>query len=1101
MEQNTGNNEYPSVNWSTTLDIPLKDSEEVVSIDLVNDLPEDPGDLKTLLVEENSDKEHWLVIAIAYSQRGLLKECISLLQMALEVFQGPQSGPLHTCLTWAYLKQAKQQGMQQADQELSLTQAEHHLKEAIGYDPSGVGNMLATIDLYYQRRQYDKALETSELFVRGIHAEDQRLGRLSRPNVLFLLVMAKLFYQKKNYTVSLRLFQELLVLNPVLKPDPRIGIGMCFWQLKDHKMAIRSWKRSLELSPENANLQILLLLGDFHSALTQSEDDDEFKQKYTLALTQMGQIMSSNLQNPALLVLYQAYCYLKSDHQKSIEIYEKQVSPFASGISDTVLSESAFWCGRGYYALGEPRKAFHFFQESLKANEENLLARFGLGQTQIQNSLIEESILTFENLYTSHENLQEINYVLGLLCGAKCMDSKTSAAMSPVERSKLLEKSINYLEKYIKLTRAKKNQLVILKAYLVLSELYQLQNSYKQSLEVLSRAVDQLEAAGDNSIPLEIYNNLGCFHFINGDKTEADKFFEQASNLSKIDGDNKAVSITILYNNSRSAEFEDTEKAIHNYQSLLAAHPGYVHARIRYLSLMIMKSKGEELDEQVNELLQQNPSDLDTRSFYSWFLKNGSKSNKNEKTEKLETNHNRDTLTKYDSHDAYALVSLANLYVTIARESKKLPSSKEQDKSRQSFVKAIQLLQKVLQVDPYNIFAAQGLAIIFAENKRFGPALEILRKVRDSLNNESVHINLGHCLLEMQEYAKAIENYEVAFRQFANEASKPLLLNLLGRAWYSRGVREKSLECFEKSLEYAQEALAAELQKENAAMLQSVKFNVALLHFQIAETLRRMSPKERTLAKLEGASSGLDTALNLFKELINQKSTIMPIDELDQRLQLGETTMKSALERCVTEQKDYEAEAAAKLANARKTFEESETKEREHRKQLEEQDRIRIAKQTEEYNKLQEEARKLMEERNEMSAMEEEKDKNPPLSGDEYSQENGENKKKKRAKRTKKSDESKQAPKKKRRTKRAVVDDEDENDDDDNGGANDEPDVGKESSEATKPGKKTKSPYLSKEFIDDSDEDDEVPAENADEKSAEPTPKTSDGENEEETLF
>ncbi|SCU84390.1 LAME_0C09296g1_1 [Lachancea meyersii CBS 8951] len=1014
MDSEVLNGEYPNVKWNTSLDIPLKDSEEVVSIDLVNDLPEDPSDLKTLLVEENSDKEHWLTIAIAYSQRGLLKECISLVQMALEVFQGPQSAALHTCLTWAFLKQAKKQLMDYSDRDSSLVQAEHHLKEAIGYDPSGVGNMLATIDLYYQRRQYDKALETSELFLRGIHAEDQRLGRLSKPNVLFLLVRAKLFYQKKNYTVSLRLFQELLVLNPVLKPDSRIGIGMCFWQLKDYEMALRAWKRSLKLAPENPNVKILLLLGEFHMALSNSEDDESFKKQFTAALEQLGKLMSSNKQNPVLLVLCQTYCYLKFDFEKVIEIHEKQIAPFASGYSNTVVSESAFWCGRAYYALNEPRKAFLLFQESLKSDEDNFLARFGLGQTQIKNNLIEESILTFENLYATHENIQEINYTLGLLHGAKCLDSKTWNSTAPAERNKLLQKSIDYLEKYIKLTKAKRNQIVVVRAYLMLSELYQLQNEYKTSLEVLSRAIDQLQAGSENVVPIEIYNNLGCLHFINGDRDEAHKYFEQASKLAH-SAKEEPASITIQFNSSRVFEYADPEKALHSYENLLAAHPSYIHAKIRYLYLMVMKSKSEKLDSQADELLEQHPSDLDARSFYTWFLKNGSTQKKSEKTEGLETNHNRDTLTKYDSHDSYALLSLANLYVIIARESKKLPSAKEQDKSRQSFMKAIQLLQKVLQVDPFNIFAAQGLAIIYAENKRFGPCLEILRKVRDSLNNESVHINLGHCLLEMQEHSKAIENYEIALKQFTNETSRPLLLNLLGRAWYSRGVKEKSLECYEKSLEYAQEALAAEQQKENSTMLQSIMFNVALLHFQVAETLRRTLSNARTLDQLENATKGLKTASNLLKQLIDQGTTIMPIDELDQRLQLSDTTMKTALERCITEQKDHEAEVAEKLANARKAFEEGEVKEREQRMRLEQQERERIAKQTEEYNKLQEEARKLMDERSEMDSLEHVKESNPPLSGDEEFQENGDGKKKKRAKRTKKAEDGKAASKKRGR--------------------------------------------------------------------------------------
>ena len=35
---------YPSMEWPSSLDIPLKASEEVVSIDLKTDLPDDPAD-------------------------------------------------------------------------------------------------------------------------------------------------------------------------------------------------------------------------------------------------------------------------------------------------------------------------------------------------------------------------------------------------------------------------------------------------------------------------------------------------------------------------------------------------------------------------------------------------------------------------------------------------------------------------------------------------------------------------------------------------------------------------------------------------------------------------------------------------------------------------------------------------------------------------------------------------------------------------------------------------------------------------------------------------------------------------------------------------
>lgn len=53
------------------------------------------------------------------------------------------------------------------------------------------------------------------------------------------------------------------------------------------------------------------------------------------------------------------------------------------------------------------------FQETFKENEDNLLAEIRAGQTQIKNNLLEESIITFENLYKTNESLARIKLYLG----------------------------------------------------------------------------------------------------------------------------------------------------------------------------------------------------------------------------------------------------------------------------------------------------------------------------------------------------------------------------------------------------------------------------------------------------------------------------------------------------------------------------------------------------------------------------------------------------------------------------------------------------------------------------------------------------------------
>ncbi|AEY99220.1 FAGR398Wp [Eremothecium gossypii FDAG1] len=1024
-----GSVEYSKARFPTSLDIPLRDSEEVVSIDLENDLPDDPADLKTLLVEESSDKEHWLTIAAAYCNHEMVDAGIKLIEMGLEVFHGTQSAPLYSFLTWAYLKQAKRQRLDASVREQHLMQAEQNLKNAIEFDPSWVGNMLATVDLYYQRDLYDKALETADIFIKKTQDDERRQGKVVRSNVLFLLMRAKLLYQKKNYAAALRLFQELLVLDPTLQPDPRIGIGMCFWQLRDTYMAVKAWERALQMNKNNRAASILVMLGKFRSALTDSENDERFAEQFTDVLKDLNNLYLDDKENPVLLALLQTYCYLVGDYEKVISLYQ-EISNWGYLVGTSVLSESAFWCGRAYYARQDYRKAFSLFQEALRKNEDNLLAKFGLGQTQIQNNLVEESILTFENIYKTQEGIQELNYILGLLYSAKCFDDGFSK-LAAKEKASLVEKSISFLEKYIKLTTVKKNQLVALKAYLVLSELYELQTRYKDSLECLTKAVDQWNAANTERIPVEISNNLGCFHFINGDIGLAKKYFQDASDSIVTAEDAKTIGTTVKYNIARTVESEEPETSETMYQEILSAHAGYVQARIRTIFLKYMKTKTDLYAEELDQLLKQNESDLEVRSFYSWYIKNVAVEKTDSKGENKEIKHNRETLTKYDSHDLYALISLANMYVSIAKETKKSANPKEQDKSRQSFLKAVQLFQKVLQIDPLNIFAAQGLAIIFAESKRFGQSLDILRKVRDSLDNEDVHMNLAHCLLEMKDFVKAIENYEITITRFENIENKSTLLNLLGFAWYSRGLKEKSLDCFLKALQYTKEALALEQEKPESRLTSGFMFNVAFVEFQVAEVLRRSQPKERTLAQLEASVSGLQEAVSLLKQLASQQGSVGAGDELQQRIQLGEGTMNNALERCIKEQKEYEQERDNKLATAKKIMKEEEEKERERQSALEEEERIKRERQAEEFRRLQEEAQRLIEERASLDDLIDDSNQ-PPSDDDDDAHDDEKPRKKKRAKRAKRAGEpdadADATPPKKRRArarKPAVSDPED----------------------------------------------------------------------------
>jgi RNA polymerase-associated protein CTR9 len=117
---------------------------------------------------------------------------------------------------------------------------------------------------------------------------------------------------------------------------------------------------------------------------------------------------------------------------------------------------------------------------------------------------------------------------------------------------------------------------------------------------------------------------------------------------------------------------------------------------------------------------------------------------------------------QYDKHDIYALTGMGNLYLVLAREMRR-DTDQDKEKRHKTYEKAVEFYQKALQLDPKNAFAAQGIGIALAEDKRdFSAAVQIFSKVRDTIKESSVLINLGHIYGELKQYARAIDNVSSA---------------------------------------------------------------------------------------------------------------------------------------------------------------------------------------------------------------------------------------------------------------------------------------------------------------------------------------------------
>ncbi len=173
----------------------------------------------------------------------------------------------------------------------------------------------------------------------------------------------------------------------------------------------------------------------------------------------------------------------------------------------------------------------------------------------------------------------------------------------------------------------------------------------------------------------------------------------------------------------------------------------------------------------LKQALASQNKDLNVRAFYTYFLIQSG-------LPKLAKDFVFTTLKDHDKHDVYSLCAAGWIMYQQSRESRDA-TSKGTDDRRRGFQRSAEFYEKALSLDPLCAFAAQGLAIVTAEDalgtlsggqpssntdealKRLHnsrEALDVFGKVRESLNDGSVYFNMGHCYYSRDEYDRAIES-------------------------------------------------------------------------------------------------------------------------------------------------------------------------------------------------------------------------------------------------------------------------------------------------------------------------------------------------------
>lgn len=304
------------------------------------------------------------------------------------------------------------------------------------------------------------------------------------------------------------------------------------------------------------------------------------------------------------------------------------------------------------------------------------------------------------------------------------------------------------------------------------------------------RDASRVSAASGLTDP-RLLNNLGALQHMEGNLDEARSMYEdaltKAATLSPDDGE--AMSTSLLYNLARVYE-DSGEHAIAKeaYDKLLSRHPEYVDgqsfirlflenspliaeiAKIRQAQMLVNIGQPNEAHELLKQALATQNTNLNLRAFYTSFLL--------QHNVKVAKDFVFATLKDHERHDVYSLCAAGWILYTQSRDNRD-PNPKMIEERKRNFQRAVEAYHKALQLDPLCAVAAQGLAIAVAEDalgtlsgvppvsaaddaqrrlKNSREALDVFAKIRETLNDGSIYVNMGHCYYARDEFDRAIES-------------------------------------------------------------------------------------------------------------------------------------------------------------------------------------------------------------------------------------------------------------------------------------------------------------------------------------------------------
>jgi RNA polymerase-associated protein CTR9 len=811
----------------------------------------------------------------------------------------------------------------------------------------------------------------------ALNCFDATLRSNSR-NMMALIGKARVQFSFGNYAEALRIYQDILTRAPHLKdPDPRIGIGCCFWQLGHREDAKVAWERALEVNPQSKHANILLGIYYLQYSSQFPTSDPQFVESYKKGMSHYTQkAFKLDDKMPLASATFGGYFQMRQAWDTVDKLAHKAIN-FTD--VNAIASDGWYLLARKAHQAGEYAKAQECYVKSDQArggDEKGYLpAKFGAAQIQILLKDTESAKFRLEKLNQQSKTV-EAQTLLGTLYAESVFSTKVTSG-NKEEIANQRKKAIALFEQVRAAWKDPKKKFnPDLSVLLSLARLYE-NEAPEKSLQCLKQ-VEEMETAAipDELIPSDIedeaerrqavrellppplLNNMACFYYSMDKFSDARDFFQTALNAcvkarDKESGtDTDALVTTISYNLGRTYEAEGMlDEAQGVYEGLVSRHSNYGDALAR-LSFIAYQRNPQDGSQEMRDLFERDSENMDVRALYGWFLNRTKKRTLNT-NEDPEQKHGKQTLVTFDKYDQYVLTSMGNIWLSMAREMRR---EEDKERKRKAYERALEFFSVALQHDPHNAYAAQGIAIAVAEDKKdLASAIQILSNVRETMKDATVYMNLGHVFCELKQYSRSIESYELALAK-KDRVSELAVLTALGRVWYYKGRAEKDLAALKAALDYSQRVLALSPEQPH------FQFNVALVQLHVAQQVASLPTSNRSLEDVDTAAADLDAAIDALAALAKHPSPPAPRPELEQRAAFART-VRNQLERARADQRAWADQNASRLAAAREVRDAELARREEAKRAVERDAEARRAKVQEERARMLERDRVLAEAR------------------------------------------------------------------------------------------------------------------------------------------